>query len=130
MKSSLVRIAELRATLQRQAKVALALAEHDLVKAREAANALAEHTVAEGLGGPVSASSLQLCESMGAMAREAAAAAQRERDARAAVAASRTREQKQIEVLVERLEQKARRDEAAREQRESDDRAQRRKVTR
>ncbi len=129
MKSSLARIAELRATLQRQAKVALALAEHDLAKAREAADALAEHTVAEGLGGPVSASSLQLCESMGAAARAATAMAQRERDARAAIAASRTRETKQIEVLVERLEQKARREEATREQRDSDDRAQRRKVT-
>jgi len=128
MKSSLARIAELRATLQRQARVALAAAEHDLAKARETAEQIAQQSVTDSLEGPVSASALQLSESMGAAARAAAAVAQRDRDAKAAAAVSRTRETRQIEVLVERVETRERKEQNVREQRESDDRAQHRRV--
>jgi hypothetical protein len=129
MKTPLQRIAALRTTLQRQARAALAAAEHELDEARKAEGAIADKSVAKSLASPLSAAELQLHETVGAAARAAAATAERERDARAEVAQTRTREQRQIQVLVDRATAQKKKDAAHREQLDSDDRAQRRKGT-
>lgn len=127
MKTPLQRVAQLRSTLQRQAEVALAAAESDLVQARTASEAMAAHTVAESMKTAVSAAALQLCESVSAAGRAVTIHAQRERDEKAVIAQQRTCEQRQVGILVDREKVRQRAVQNKREQQASDDRAQRRR---
>ena len=127
MKTPLQRVAQLRSTLQKQAEVALAAAESDLVQAQTASEAMTAHTLAESMKTTVTAAALQLCESVSAAGRAVAVKAQRERDEKAIMAQQRTCEQRQVGILVDREMVRQRAAQNKREQQESDDRAQRRR---